>query len=530
MAGINGFVEVSGYSITDMQNSYDDGYADGYGDCKDDLEEITLTQNGTYEAEQLDKVGFDKVVVNVPGASTLVEKTITQNGIYNPAGDNADGYSLVTVDVEGGGGATWVDFTQEAQATITPTTEVQSDASVVKLEYLYDTDRYMFYVRVYIDYGTDSGLAYNVSFTAPSTQGIEGLCGFDTAHSKLFVVYSDAQSSVSVVDGIVSFVAAYAGRGQHCYAMILTKEQIVYTDKEFVLIYGRNPRFISKTGYTPAIFCFAKITSSGSTYTMAIIIQSGMDFSVYTDWSQYSVLGSVLSMLIGDKLLFYQILHKAAEFISDYEPKAYIDGLETGILSGLNLVNATTTSIPYTENKSFWDYCLSKLGGTTVHADIATINGIGATIGNRIFVSHTTGDKTAMQGRWYQRSENSNMLFSWLTFTDSYYASYAIISKVNEKPAGTPSEQWGDLVYAGTLQTGGGVTLYVWRMNGCWDGGNVEFYLDGSQTAILTPFTRDHPYISSNNSTKVCTTAISGYGNATELALFNLAIELFTQL
>lgn len=63
---VQGFVEVAGYSETDLQNSYDAGYDDGYGDCKDALEEITIQENGTYNAESLGKVGFDNVIVDIP--------------------------------------------------------------------------------------------------------------------------------------------------------------------------------------------------------------------------------------------------------------------------------------------------------------------------------------------------------------------------------------------------------------------------------------------------------------------------------
>ena len=38
------------------------------------------------------------------GTGTLIEKSITENGTYNAQDDNADGYSEVTVNVSGGGG------------------------------------------------------------------------------------------------------------------------------------------------------------------------------------------------------------------------------------------------------------------------------------------------------------------------------------------------------------------------------------------------------------------------------------------
>lgn len=63
---VQGFIEVAGYSSTDLQNRYNEGYADGYDACKEDLEELQVQENGTYNAEALDKVGFSEVVVDVP--------------------------------------------------------------------------------------------------------------------------------------------------------------------------------------------------------------------------------------------------------------------------------------------------------------------------------------------------------------------------------------------------------------------------------------------------------------------------------
>lgn len=63
----------------------------------------TITQNGTYLAEDDDLDGYSSVTVNVPSAS-LGTKSITENGTYNASSDNYDGYSQVTVNVSGGGG------------------------------------------------------------------------------------------------------------------------------------------------------------------------------------------------------------------------------------------------------------------------------------------------------------------------------------------------------------------------------------------------------------------------------------------
>lgn len=52
-----------------------------------------------------------------PGSPTLITKTITQNGTYDAEDDDADGYSSVTVTVSGGGGGG--DLTAYIDGTIT---------------------------------------------------------------------------------------------------------------------------------------------------------------------------------------------------------------------------------------------------------------------------------------------------------------------------------------------------------------------------------------------------------------------------
>lgn len=67
----------------------------------------TITKNGTYRAKK-DKVdGYSEVSVQVPtgGGGELITKSISENGTYNASDDNADGYSSVTVNVSGGGGS-----------------------------------------------------------------------------------------------------------------------------------------------------------------------------------------------------------------------------------------------------------------------------------------------------------------------------------------------------------------------------------------------------------------------------------------
>lgn len=65
-----------------------------------DLEDISISENGTYYADDEGVDGFSVVRVNVSGGEgQLITKEITANGTYNAIDDNADGYSQVIVNV-----------------------------------------------------------------------------------------------------------------------------------------------------------------------------------------------------------------------------------------------------------------------------------------------------------------------------------------------------------------------------------------------------------------------------------------------
>ena len=95
----NGFVEVSGYSSTDMANARQEGY----DACKADLETLDASESRTYDAEEMGVVGWNKVEAHAQ--PKLMQKTIVANGEYDASDlDNVDGYSNVIVNVPGGGG------------------------------------------------------------------------------------------------------------------------------------------------------------------------------------------------------------------------------------------------------------------------------------------------------------------------------------------------------------------------------------------------------------------------------------------
>ena len=69
-----------------------------------DLATLSVTDNGTYTAQDEGCQGFSEIDVDVETEPDLTTKSISQNGTYNASDDNADGYSQITVNVSGGGG------------------------------------------------------------------------------------------------------------------------------------------------------------------------------------------------------------------------------------------------------------------------------------------------------------------------------------------------------------------------------------------------------------------------------------------
>ena len=72
-------------------------------------------------------------ILSIDGGATLITKTITQNGTYDAEDDDADGYSSVTVNVSGGGGTTClceIDFTKVLSAFTYKHVQINSSGAV----------------------------------------------------------------------------------------------------------------------------------------------------------------------------------------------------------------------------------------------------------------------------------------------------------------------------------------------------------------------------------------------------------------
>lgn len=85
-------------------NSFDEGImigallAESSGSTKANIKALTITTNGTYNAEDDNVDGYSPIYANV--SATVESLTVTANGTYN-APDGVDGYDPVIVDVPG---------------------------------------------------------------------------------------------------------------------------------------------------------------------------------------------------------------------------------------------------------------------------------------------------------------------------------------------------------------------------------------------------------------------------------------------
>ena len=108
---------VDGYNPihVNLKDRYQAGYTDGWMKCFLDIETITITKNGTYNAKSENLEGYNPVVVDVPDRydeghadgeaavkAKIQSKTITKNGTYYAADDGLYGFDPVNVNVSGG--------------------------------------------------------------------------------------------------------------------------------------------------------------------------------------------------------------------------------------------------------------------------------------------------------------------------------------------------------------------------------------------------------------------------------------------
>ncbi len=147
------------------------------------------------------------------GSATLITKTITENGTYSAEDDSADGYSSVTVNVPTGGGASSWTKVAETSYQVSTTSTSSADVAIWETGHreLWNSDK-MVYVRIRDTEGTKDGYFFGtdnlfwnsnaLSSGASSSNvsgrvcikklpGNEGLSFFATSSATGYGVYAD---------------------------------------------------------------------------------------------------------------------------------------------------------------------------------------------------------------------------------------------------------------------------------------------------------------------------------------------------
>lgn len=97
------------------------------------------------------------------GSAALITKTITENGTYSAEDDDADGYSDVTVNVPTGGGASsWTKVAETSyQVSMTDTSEPTIDTWATGHSEIWTSDKIV-YIRIRDTAGKRAGYFYGV--------------------------------------------------------------------------------------------------------------------------------------------------------------------------------------------------------------------------------------------------------------------------------------------------------------------------------------------------------------------------------
>ena len=209
-----------------------DGYLRGYApvtvNVQPNLENVTITENGTYSHPDYD--GYDNVIVNVPSGAIIEPITIRGNGVYNPP-SNVDGYAPVTVNVEGGGFST--DIKVENDALVYDNTEINVTSQPV----IVDGE---------IGASGSAGLVFNVIPTfdivfefdyTPASGGTEHVLSFggSNTYSGLIVIRPTQFLYFANASRIQQAISLTIGTQYHIKIIVTTSKMQMYVDGTLIV-------------------------------------------------------------------------------------------------------------------------------------------------------------------------------------------------------------------------------------------------------------------------------------------------------
>lgn len=151
-------------------------------------QDITVTENGQYQAEE-GYTGLGTVTVAVPAEEPVLEDlTVNENGEYTP-GEGVDGFGKVTVEVEGTGSGNILDYSQSLNTAFSAT--------------VFETG-----TELDISFGTKAPLintqaTYGTFHKATGLKSIKLSCGFATATNvsmQNFARSAQAEYELEVLD------------------------------------------------------------------------------------------------------------------------------------------------------------------------------------------------------------------------------------------------------------------------------------------------------------------------------------------
>lgn len=209
-----------------------DGYLRGYApvtvNVQPNLENVTITENGTYNHPDYD--GYDNVIVNVPSGAIIEPITIRGNGVYNPP-LNVDGYAPVTVNVEGGGFST--DIKVENDVLVYDNTEINVTSQPV----IVDGE---------IGASGSAGMVFNVIPTfdivfefdyTPASGGAEHVLSFggSNTNSGIIVIRPTQFLYFANASRIQQAISLTIGTQYHIKIIVTTSKMQMYVDGTIVV-------------------------------------------------------------------------------------------------------------------------------------------------------------------------------------------------------------------------------------------------------------------------------------------------------